>query len=487
MKQEQTIHMLSLGCPKNRVDSEVMLGHMLEEGYRPVDSPEEADVVVVNTCGFIDAAKEESVDAIIEMEGLKKEGLVKKLIVAGCLSQRYAPELAKELPEVDHFLGTGNFHTIAQVLKGGAVSEMPRKPLGLLNIVDDHPRLKGKNKLVPFRHDELVGDRNIHIPDPDFQLGATSPRVASLPGYMSYVKVSEGCSNTCAFCIIPKLRGPQRSRTIADIMHEVEGLRAKGTTEFNLIAQDLCAFGRDRKGDKENLASLLRALHDVGEKTEGPMWVRSLYAYPKGLTTEVMDAMADSPHILPYLDMPLQHISDNILRNMKRGKGGESTLALLRKLRERISDLTLRTTFITGLPGETDADFQELCDVVEEIRFERMGVFVYSPEEDTPAATMEDQVERHVAEERKDHLMRLQQAISQEQQAAWIGKKVEVLVEGVSEETELLLQGRHIGQAPDIDGVTYINDGMAYPGDLVTIEVEETTDYDLVGGIIEPS
>ena len=217
------------------------------------------------------------------------------------------------------------------------------------------------------------------------------------------------------------------------------------------------------------------------------MWVRSLYAYPKGLTTEVMDAMADSPHILPYLDMPLQHISDNILRNMKRGKGGESTLALLRKLRERISDLTLRTTFITGLPGETDADFQELCDVVEEIRFERMGVFVYSPEEDTPAATMEDQVERHVAEERKDHLMRLQQAISQEQQAAWIGKKVEVLVEGVSEETELLLQGRHIGQAPDIDGVTYINDGMAYPGDLVTIEVEETTDYDLVGGIIEPS
>ncbi len=485
MKQEQTIHMLSLGCPKNRVDSEVMLGHMLDEGYRPVDSPEDADVIVVNTCGFIDAAKEESVDAIIEMEEFKKEGSAKKLVVAGCLSQRYAPELAKELPEVDHFLGTGNFHTIAQVLKGSVPSEMPPKPKGLLNIIDDHPRLRGKNKLVPFRHDEQVGERNIHIPDPDFQLAAASPRVASMPGYMSYVKVSEGCSNTCAFCIIPKLRGPQRSRTIADIMDEVAGLRAKGTTEFNLIAQDLCAFGQDRKGDKENLAGLLRAFHEMGEKTEGPMWVRSLYAYPKGLTKEVMDVMADSPHILPYLDMPLQHISDSILRNMKRGKGGESTLELLRELRSRIPDLTLRTTFITGLPGETDKDFQELCDVVEEIRFERMGVFVYSPEEDTPAATMEAQVEEHVAQERKDHLMRLQQKISQEQQESWIGKQVQVLVEGVSEETELLLQGRHAGQAPDIDGVTYINDGMAYPGDLVTIEVEETTDYDLVGGIVE--
>ena len=201
MKQEQTIHMLSLGCPKNRVDSEVMLGHMLDEGYRPVDSPENADVIVVNTCGFIDAAKEESVDAIIEMEEFKKEGSAKKLVVAGCLSQRYAPELAKELPEVDHFLGTGNFHTIAQVLKGSVPSEMPPKPKGLLNIIDDHPRLRGKNKLVPFRHDEQVGERNIHIPDPDFQLGAASPQVASMPGYMSYVKVSEGCSNTCAFAL----------------------------------------------------------------------------------------------------------------------------------------------------------------------------------------------------------------------------------------------------------------------------------------------
>lgn len=483
MKQEQTIHMLSLGCPKNRVDSEVMLGHMLAEGYRPVDTPEAADVVVVNTCGFIDAAKEESVEAIIEMEELKKEGSVQTLVVAGCLSQRYAPELAKELPQVDHFLGTGNFHTIAQVLKGAMPSEMP-KPQGLLTIVDDHPRLRGKNKLVPFRHDEQVGERNIHIPDPDFQLGAASPRVASLPGYMSYVKVSEGCSNTCAFCIIPKLRGPQRSRNIADIIQEVEALRLKGTTEFNLIAQDLCAFGNDRKGDKENLAGLLRAFHDVGERTDGPMWVRSLYAYPKGLTTEVMDVMADSPHILPYLDMPLQHISDKILRNMKRGKGGSSTLELLRKLRSRIPNLTLRTTFITGLPGETDEDFAELCDVVKEIRFERMGVFVYSPEEDTPAATMENQIERHVAQERKDHLMSIQREISEEQQMGWIGKKIQVLVEGVSEETELLLQGRHAGQAPDIDGITYINDGMAYPGDLVTVEIEETTDYDLVGGIV---
>jgi ribosomal protein S12 methylthiotransferase len=483
MKDTQTVHMVSLGCPKNRVDSEVMLGHMLGAGYTPVDDPQGADVVVVNTCGFIDAAKEESIDVIIEMEDLKKAGDCGKLVVTGCLSQRYAPELAKEMPEVDHFLGTGNFEEIARVLEGRI--ERPRDSTGstLLPIVQEHPRLKGSNKLEPFRFSEEVDDRSIYIPDPAFHISSESPRISTQPHYTRYLKVSEGCSNTCSFCIIPKLRGPQRSRTIDDIVREAHALRGSGTVEFNLVAQDLCAFGQDRK-PRENLAGLFRALNEVGRQTEGPMWIRAMYAYPRGLTSEVMEVMADSEHILPYLDMPLQHISDSMLQRMRRGKGGESTLELLRKLRATIPGLTLRTTFITGLPGESEDDFKELCDVVEEIRFEQMGVFVYSPEAGTPAAEMDGQIPRGVAQARRDRLMEIQQRISAEQQQAMIGKRVEVLVEGVSDETELLLKGRHQGQAPDIDGITYINDGKASPGDLVTIGVEDSMNYDLVGGIV---
>jgi len=483
MKETQTVHMVSLGCPKNRVDSEVMLGHMLGAGYRPVDDPEGADVVVVNTCGFIEAAKEESIDVILEMEDLKKSGNCGKLVVTGCLSQRYAPDLAKEMPQVDHFLGTGNFEEIARVLEGQV--ERPRDATGstLLPIVQGHPRLEGRNKLVPFRFSENVDDRSIYIPDPAFHISSDSPRVSTQPHYTRYLKVSEGCSNTCSFCIIPKLRGPQRSRTIEDIVREAHVLRESGTVEFNLVAQDLCAFGTDRK-PRESLADLFRALNKVGQDTDGPMWIRAMYAYPRGLTTEVMQVMADSEYILPYLDMPLQHMSDSMLRRMRRGRGGESTLELLRKLRTTIPGLTLRTTFITGLPGETEQDFEELCDVVKEIRFENMGVFVYSAEEGTPAADMEGQIPTEVAEQRRDKLMEIQQRLSAEQQQAMIGQQVEVLVEGVSDETELLLKGRHRGQAPDIDGITYINDGTASPGDLVTIEVEDAMNYDLVGGIV---
>ena len=483
MKDNQTVHMVSLGCPKNRVDSEVMLGHMLGAGYTPVDDPQGADVVVVNTCGFIDAAKEESIDVIIEMEDLKKSGDCGKLVVTGCLSQRYAPDLAKEMPQVDHFLGTGNFEEIARVLEGRVERSRDAKGSTLLPIVQDHPRLKGTNKLVPFRFSEDVDDRSIYIPDPAFHMSSESPRISTQPHYTRYLKVSEGCSNTCSFCIIPKLRGPQRSRTIEDIVREAYSLRQSGTVEFNLVAQDLCAFGGDRK-PRENLAGLMRALDEVGRETDGPMWVRAMYAYPRGLSREVMQVMADSEYILPYLDMPLQHISDSMLQRMRRGKGGESTLALLRKLRTTIPGLTLRTTFITGLPGETEDDFKELCDVVEEIRFEKMGVFVFSPEEGTPAADMDGQIPRAVAEQRRDRLMEIQQRISAEQQQTMIGQHVEVLVEGVSDETELLLKGRHQGQAPDIDGITYINDGNASPGDLVTIEVEDAMNYDLVGGIV---
>lgn len=481
------VHFVSLGCPKNRVDSEVMLGHLAGVGYEPAGAPEEADVIVVNTCAFIDAAKEESVEAILDAARYKEEGKAKKLVVAGCLSQRYAPELAKEIPEVDHFLGTGNFDAIADTLRGTALtpSGHPALPVFGQRRSKPHTRLQGKNALRPYRHDAKADDaRPVHVPDPDFTLHANTPRLATQPFYTSYLKISEGCSNTCSFCIIPKLRGPQRSRPIVDIVEEAERLAARGTVEVNLIAQDLCAFGKDLE-PRESLAELLRALDDVGRQAGHPFWIRCMYAYPRGLTDEVIGLIGEREHILPYLDMPLQHISDSILTRMRRGKGGESTKDLLRKLRARIPGLTLRTTFITGLPGETDEEFEELLELVEEIRFERMGVFTYSPEEDTPAAEMADQIAPEVAQERRDRLMEAQRDISAEQQEALIGKEVEVLVEGVSPETDLLLQGRHGGQAPDIDGVTYINQGTASPGQVVKICIEEAGEYDVAGGIIE--
>jgi ribosomal protein S12 methylthiotransferase len=490
-----TVHLLSLGCPKNRVDSEVMLGHLAREGYAPVSRPEDADVIVVNTCAFIEAAKEESVDAILDMAEHKKNGRAQRLVVAGCLSQRYAPELAKEIPEVDHFLGTGNFEEIGPLLRARRATPSRLPIIGQVGSSPEghrrehgnhaaHPRLIGRNKLVPYRHDAKIADgREIAIPDPDFTLNADAPRLATLPGYMTYLKVSEGCSNTCAFCIIPKLRGPQRSRTVADVVKELEAQIEKGVVEFNLIAQDLCAYGKDLE-PRTSLATLLRALERSASRADHPVWIRCLYAYPRGLTNEVIKVMADAEHVLPYLDMPLQHISDHILSEMRRGKGGESTKELLRKLRAAIPNLTLRTTFITGLPGETDADFEELLALVEEIRFERMGVFTYSREEDTPAAEMPNQVDPEIAEARRARLMAVQQEISAEQQAALVGTTVEVLVEGVSEETELLLQGRHKGQAPDIDGLTYISEGTASPGEVVRVRIDEAGEYDTAGPIV---
>lgn len=489
MQKTQTVHFVSLGCPKNRVDSEVMLGHLVGAGYTPVADAANADVIVVNTCGFIDAAKEESIDAIAEMAELRKDGNCKKLVVAGCLSQRYAPELKRELPEVDHFLGTGNFETIAEVLGVGGtaatrVGGHSRLPV-LGTTAKPHARLRGKNALVPFRHAKDVNDANsVEIPDPDFTLSANSPRVSTQPAWSAYLKVSEGCSNTCSFCIIPKLRGPQRSRPVDDVLVEAQRLILGGASELNLIAQDLCAYGNDMK-PRQTLAQLLAALDGLGSSMGRPLWLRCLYAYPKGLTDEVMEVMAASRHILPYLDMPLQHISDSMLRRMRRGTGGPATRTLVHALRQRVPNLTLRTTFITGLPGETADDFQELCDFVEEMRFERLGVFAYSQEEDTPAGTMADQVPAELAEERRRTLMEIGARISQEQQQALIGQTVEVLVEGVSEETELLLQGRHRGQAPDIDGLTYITEGTAAPGDVVRVRIDQAGDYDVAGGIVD--
>ena len=436
------VYMHTLGCPKNRVDSEVMLGTLAEAGYRLVREPEEAEVIVVNTCGFIESAKVESVDAIVELANHKVEGRCKKLVVTGCLVQRHGDELARELPEVDHFLGTGAYADVARI-----VSDAQAK------------------RLV--------------IPDPEFVHSASTPRVNSLPSHTAYLKISEGCDNACAFCIIPKLRGPQRSRPVDDVLAEAEALAHQGTIELSLVAQDLTAYGTDLPG-RPRLHALLRAL----VKVDGIRWIRLHYAYPRDVPEALVETLADEPKIVKYLDMPLQHSSDRLLRAMKRGRDSVFLRSLLARLRARVPGLALRTSLIVGLPGETEEDFEDLVRFVEESRFERLGVFEFSREDGTPAAEMARQVPEKVKRARFEQMMELQQGISRDHQRAMIGRRVEVLVEGRAEETEHLLAGRHAQQAPEIDGLTYVNDGVAYPGEIVTVEITDASDYDVVGKVV---
>ncbi|MGC4001177.1 MAG: 30S ribosomal protein S12 methylthiotransferase RimO [Anaeromyxobacter sp.] len=437
------VYMHTLGCPKNRVDSEVMLGTLSQAGYRLVQDPAQAEVVVVNTCGFIESAKEESVEAIVELAELKRSGRCKKLVVTGCLVQRHADELAAELPEVDHFLGTGAYQDVAQIVSDAQA-------------------------------------RRLVVPDPDFVHSASTPRVNSLPSHTAYLKISEGCDNACAFCIIPKLRGPQRSRSVDDILAEAAALAAQGTVELSLVAQDLTAYGYDLPG-KVRLHHLLPELC----KVDGVRWIRLHYAYPRDVPPALMDVMAGEQKIVKYLDMPLQHSSDRLLRSMKRGRDSVFLRDLLARLRERVPGLALRTSLIVGLPGETEEDFEDLLGFVEEQRFERLGVFEYSPEDGTPAAEMEGQLPAELKRERWERIMSIQREISRDHQQAMIGRQVEVLVEGKSEETEHLLAGRHAQQAPEIDGITYINDGVAFPGEIVTLEITDASDYDLVGRVVK--
>ena len=444
------VYMHTLGCPKNRVDSEIMLGTLTDAGYRLVEEPERADVIVVNTCGFIESAKQESISAILELAEHRSAGRCKKLVVAGCLTQRYHAELARELPEVDHFVGTGAYQEIARIVADAQAS-----------------------RLI--------------VPDPDFVHAASTPRVSSMPSHTAYLKIAEGCDNACAFCIIPKLRGPQRSRPIEDLVAEAEALAAHGTLELSLVAQDLTAWGYDLPA-RQRLHDLLPALCRV----DGIRWIRLHYAYPRDFPDALIEVIAREPKIVKYLDMPLQHSSDRLLRAMKRGRDSRFLRQLLARLRARVPGIALRTALIVGLPGETEQDFQDLLAFVREQRFERLGVFEYSREEGTPAAEMPDQVPDDVKRARFAAVMEIQQAIAAEHQRAWIGRQVEVLVEGASEESEHLLAGRTSQQAPEIDGVAYLNEiaipgeegATVYPGEIVMAEVTDASDYDLVARVI---
>jgi ribosomal protein S12 methylthiotransferase len=419
-----------------------MLGTLTEAGYRLEQDPAKAEIIVVNTCGFIESAKVESIEAICELAEQKRTGRCKKLVVTGCLVQRHAEELARELPEVDHFLGTGAYQEIAEVVADAQAS-----------------------RLV--------------VPDPDFVHSAKSPRINSMAAQTAYLKISEGCDNACAFCIIPKLRGAQRSRTVDDIVAEAEQLASQGTVELSLVAQDLTAFGQDLPG-KVRLVDLLPELCAV----DGIRWIRLHYAYPRDFPLKLMQVIARQPKIVKYLDMPLQHSSDRLLRSMKRGRDSAFLRDLLTRLRGEIPGLAMRTSLIVGLPGETEADFEDLLQFVETQRFERLGVFEYSPEDGTPAAEMSGQLAPAVKRRRFERIMELQRDISRDHQQAMIGRTLEVLVEGRAEETEHLLAGRHAQQAPEIDGLTYVNDGVAYPGEIVRLEVTDASDYDLVGRVV---
>jgi len=443
MGDRRTIHFVSLGCAKNRVDTEVMLGVSDQSGFEAVEDPADAEVIVINTCGFIGPAKEESVETILAMSTHKEQGTCEKLVVAGCLSQRYPDELSGELPEVDHFLGSSDMLKLRQVL-GGTPDRM------------------------------LVGN------PAHYTMRADDPRILTGETHRAFVKIAEGCNRRCSFCAIPSFRGTQRSRPLDDLVREAERLAAGGVVELNLISQDTIAYGRDLP-ERRTLAALLTALGEV----EGVRWVRAHYLYPETLTDALVEVFAQHDKVLPYIDMPLQHASDAMLRAMRRGHGGGRMYKLVERLRRAIPDLVFRTTFIVGHPGETRQDFDELRSFVEWAELDHVGVFLYSPEDGTPSAGLADPVEPAVAEARRNELMEIQRPISRERLELRVGTELDVLVEGISDESELLLQGRWWGQAPEVDGSVYLANGTARGGEIRRVLVTDAADYDLMADFID--
>ena len=439
---KQKVSMVSLGCPKNLVDAEVMLGVLSRQEYEITTNEKDADVIIVNTCSFIKEAKQESIDAILDLAERKHDGRCHTLIVSGCLPQRYQEELAKELPEVDIFIGTGDYPRIAEILaeKAGTTEQLR------------------------------------YIGDPDYIYDENLPRLNSSPGWYSYLKIGEGCSNCCSYCIIPKLRGAYRSRPVDALVAEAETLASRGVKELNIISQDITRYGSDME-DGTTLETLLRRLVTI----EGIQWIRLLYAYPDGISDSLIALIRDEPKICKYLDIPIQHISDPVLQKMKRRSSEQQIRDLIAKLRNEIPGISLRTSLIVGFPGETAEDFSTLMQFVEQAQFDRLGVFCYSREEGTPAAEMTDQISERIKRERYRKLMRAQARLSFRRNRALINQTEQVIVEGYSEETELLLKGRSSRQAPDIDGQVYITSGTANVGDIVTIRFTDSSDYDLIG------
>ena len=444
----QKFSIVSLGCARNLVDSEVMAGLLRQEHYEMVPEPADADVVLVNTCGFIEDAKTESIDTIVEIGRLKEEGKLRKLVIAGCLSQRYPEELARELPEVDLFIGTGEVPRIAEILREHDANSARRQYIGVPRYLYDH----------------------------------ATPRLRATPSHTAFLKISEGCHHKCAFCIIPQLRGPHRSRPMDSVIKEATLLAAGGVKEINLIAQDLTAYGREQK-DGTTLYHLLREM----VKIPGASWIRLLYAYPNYLDDALLRLISENEKLCKYIDIPFQHVSPRVLKSMRRGKSGSAVRQAVHKLREAIPGLTLRTSLIVGFPGETEEEFRELLDFVEEVEFERLGVFKYSDEEGTPAALLNDKISADEIERRWQEVMELQLKISRKKNEALIGAIEQVMIEGVDSESGKIT-GRTQGHAPEVDGLVYLEGSEPNteikglrPGTVIEVKITEALDYDLIG------
>lgn len=452
--KQKSLFFTSLGCSKNLVDSQVMLGHLKLDGFTIAQQPEDAEVIIVNTCSFVEAAKRESIDTVLDLAEFKVDGKCQALVMSGCMAQRYHGELESEMPEIDMFIGTGEYHKIVPLLK--ALDEGKLEKKSFVEI----PR---------YIHTEF------------------DPRLNTSPGYMAWLKISEGCNRNCTFCIIPTLRGKLRSRTVESLVAEAKNLASQGVRELNLISQDFSDYGVDLAGGgkQEGKNPMIYELLSELEKVEGIDWIRVFYFYPDDLTDDVMELMSKSTKITKYLDMPIQHFADGVLRRMNRRATGELIHSKIARLREYVPGIVLRTSVIVGFPGETEEDFQAMLEGVKAARFNHLGVFKYSDEEGTPAVRLSGKVPEEVIEARFEALYEAQKEIARELNQEYVGKVIDVLVEGAHEETDLLLQGRHAGQAPDIDGKVIINDGMAKAGEIVKVEITEVLDYDLVGRIVD--
>lgn len=448
--KKRTFSFVSLGCDKNTVDSEIMLQKLLEGGYELVRDDAEAEIIIINTCGFIQSAQEESIETILEMSGYKETGKCRKLVVTGCLAQRFAEEIRTELPEVDAIVGTGSYEDIVQVLDETETSE------GVVM------------ELKPREERDL----------------SYQPRLLSTTGYYEYVKIAEGCDNFCTYCTIPSIRGRYRSRKAVDILREVRELADQGVTELLVVAQDITKYGKDLEEDID-LPDLLYMICRV----EGIRWIRLLYCYPEDITDKLIRTMAEEEKILPYIDMPIQHCSDTVLKRMGRRHNKAMLEEVIGKLRAAMPEIAIRTTLITGFPGETEEEFREMCDFVEETAFDRLGVFTYSQEEGTPAARMKDQIPEEEKERRKDILMELQQRVSREISGSFIDEEMEVLVEGeIPEEVEegYVYSTRSYRDAPDIDGFVFVTTDRRHDsGEYIRCRITAAYEYDLIGSEID--
>ena len=456
---EKTVGFISLGCPKNLVDTEVMMGLLARAGWKVSPEAKDAAVLVVNTCSFIEPAQRESVDTILELAELKKSGKAKRLVVTGCMVERFRADIQREMPEVDALVGTNELEAIV-----GACSPEQAGPFKVLpnDFFDPRPT-------APYLYDDLT------------------PRLLATPRHSTYIKIAEGCDHPCTFCVIPQYRGKFRSRRFESVAAEARRLAAEGARELVLIGQDTTCYGDDLQL-KDGLALLLARLAQVAAESDTLRWIRTLYFYPNRVTQKLLDTVGAHPQLCKYVDMPLQHASAEVLKRMKRGASGDRFLKLIERMRATIPGVALRTSFIVGFPGETEADFQELCDFVQAARFDWMGVFAYSDESTNQAVHLDGKVPAAEIERRRRHLMSLQRRISRKLRRAQVGQRLPILVEGPAEETDLLWQGRLESQAPEIDGKVLINDvaeGLTpQAGAFATVEITAAQDYDLVGRLV---